>query len=259
MYTRMPTTSPNQNVNQLFQQVQDITDDDATNNAAPINNDALTALTDMTDAELASFYLQSQRVDLPNHLADRADPTQKFVYALGLNDKPDVRVGAAFDQYLADNGIPRSQVLVRGVSANSVTVNGVTLKLTAQQILNQTLYGQYNFIGGRYGGSAYGYGTYMAMVGAGNSSGYGNTRLEAVLSPNARVVGELNLYNQAHSFAKTHPQFAKAVGSISTTNSSIYALAMGYNVVVEGGTHAPRGGSGDYYVIIDRKALVARG
>jgi hypothetical protein len=53
----------------------------------PVQLDALDALTGMADAQLAQFFADSQQTDLPNHLGDVNDITQKFVFAAGLNRK----------------------------------------------------------------------------------------------------------------------------------------------------------------------------
>ena len=56
----------------------------------------------------------------------------------------------------------------------------------------------------------------------------------------------------AAAFDRSHPKFARATGGYSTcfrnNNMSIYALAMGYNVIKDA--------TGSYHNVIDRKALV---
>jgi len=90
----------------------------------------------------------------------------------------------------------------------------------------------------------------------GSSTGYGGTTANAVLNPNtARIISDSALANKAQAFAQSHPKFASAVGRFSNSTMSIYALAMGYNVITDhSGGARPK--SGDYYNIIDRSALV---
>ena len=71
----------------------------------PITPGGVNALTQMSDQQLAQLYMQSRNVDMPNHLSDVSDMTQRFVYTAGLNGKPQVLDDAAFDQYLKDNNI----------------------------------------------------------------------------------------------------------------------------------------------------------
>ena len=88
----------------------------------------------------------------------------------------------------------------------------------------------------------------------GRSAGYasGATAL-AVLNPQAaRCIDKGSLQSMAASFASSHPKFAKQVGRISNSTLSIYALAMGYNVITDSKTNP------SYHNVIDRKAIVYR-
>lgn len=248
------TQTNNANINAVFQQLQQQMND-PTPSAPPVNTNGVDTLSQMSDDELAALVAASKTVDMPNHIGDVNDATQRFVYAAGLNEKPQAMDAAQMAQYMKDNNIPQGQMLSRSVNANTITVNGTQIVLSSAMIKAQFTDGKYNYIGGKYGGMAYGAGTYFAMNGGGNT-GYGGDTLNAILSPSARVVYENTLYTKARSFAASHPKFAKAVGSINNRNQSIYALAMGYNVI----SSSPniRGNSGDYYNVIDRKALIVR-
>lgn len=77
----------------------------------------------------------------------------------------------------------------------------------------------------------------------------------AVLNPStAKVITDTQLRQRAAAFSQSHPQFTRAVGPYSTSfhnnNMSIYALAMGYNVIKDSGS--------GYHNVIDRSALVYR-
>ncbi len=219
----------------------------------PVNPAGVTALTQMTDDELAALYNRSKTVDMPNHLSDIDNNTQKFVYTAGLNGKPEVLDDAAVNQYLKDNNIPRSQIMARTVGDASYVVNGTNIRLSPDQITMMLKDGELNYIGGKAAGKSwYGHGTYFDMNG-GTPTGYGyGSRNSAtcigVLSKNAKIISDRALASQATSFAASHPKFARAVGKYSTNTMSIYALAMGYNVIQ----------NGSYHNVIDRTALVMR-
>ena len=83
--------------------------------------------------------------------------------------------------------------------------------------------------------------------------------MNAVLNPaTARVIGESQLYSQSRTWAQSHPQTAAALGSINSSNESIYALCMGYNVISSGNGSQAMRNTGDYFNVIDRSALVIR-
>ena len=107
-----------------------------------------------------------------------------------------------------------------------------------------------NYVGGKRGGKLYGAGTYFDMNG-GRATGYGRgptATAIGVLSKNAKVVDDYTLRRKVSQFQQTHPKTAAAIGHYSTQNMSIYALALGYNVI----------SGGSYHNVIDRTALVMR-
>ena len=231
---------------------QNIANQAPTPQNTPVNPAGVTALTQMTDDQLANLVKQSRNVDMPNHLADVSSATQNFVYAAGLNGKPEVLDTAAFNKYLQDNNISSSQILSRTVGDANYVVNGTNIRLSPTQITSMIKDSDLNYVGGKRGGSLYGAGTYFDMNG-GRNTGYGyGSRKDAtcigVLSKNAKVVDDRTLRTKVAQFQKTHPKTAAAIGHYSTSNMSIYALSMGYNVI--------KGGS--YHNVIDRTALVMR-
>ena len=217
----------------------------------PVVPNGINVLSGMSDQQLAALYNASRSVDMPNHLKDVSDATQKFVYAAGLNEKPLVLDDAAFAKYMKDNGIRQSDVLARSTGGANYTVNGTTIRLSAQQVTDLTKYGELNYVGGKHGGQVYGAGTYFDRNG-GKPTGYasGGQTMIGVLSKNAKTISKSQLQSQTAQWARSHPQFAKAVGSFSNSNASIYALAQGYNVITDG--------YGGYHNVIDRSALVLK-
>lgn len=223
-------------------------------NNTPVTPNVLDNLTGLTDGELAQLFRDSQKVNLPNHLDDADDVTQRFVFQIGLNDKPTVLDAAAFNKFMSDNLIDQSQVLSRSVNGGTLkTSAGGSRTLKPQDIVDMMTQSRLNYIGGKIGGQAYGAGTYFDQNGGGNT-GYGNgMTVNAVLNPaTARVISSTRLSSLAQQFDQTHPQFARATGGYTTkfrnNNMSVYALVLGYNVIKDG--------YGTYHNVIDRKALV---
>ena len=226
----------------------------------PVQPGALTNLSQMSDDDLAQLVNDSKNAIMPNHLADADDPTQKFVYQAGLNALPQVLDSASFQQFMQDNNISQAQILARSVKPIQFNAMGVNFSYSAQNVADMMMYSKFNYIGGKHGGQAYGAGTYFAQTGGANT-GYGGLTVNAVLNPaTARVISDTQLARQAAAFAKTHPKFARAVGGYVSSgskfrgnNMSIWALAMGYNVIYDGTND-----SSTYYNVIDRSALVYR-
>ena len=254
-FMRAPKMAPPQSPQQQQPPAPDpIVNQVPDNTNTPITPNALDNLVNMSDAQLAQLFNASQNTALPNHLGDANDQTQRFVFQIGLNDKPMVLDAAAFAKYMSDNGISQSQILARSVNGGVLkTSSGGSRNLSPKDIVEMMTSSRLNYIGGKHGGQAYGAGTYFDMNGGG-STGYGSgMTVHAVLNPKtAKVITSSQLRVKAQQFDQSHPQFAKATGGYSTSfnnnNMSIYALAMGYNVI--------KSSHSGYHNIIDRKALV---
>lgn len=207
----------------------------------------LAQIASLTDDQLAQAVKDSRNVDMPNFLNDMPDPTQKFVYQVGLNGAPTVMDQQQLDQFMKQNNIPQSNILSRSVNGNG--------PYTAKHIMDIFKYSELNYIGGKYGGMMSGAGTYFDMNG-GRNTGYGSgATLTAVLNPQtARVIDYHALKRKATQFAKSHPKFVQAVGGMPTNgkngNMSVWALAMGYNVISGGPVSAT------YHNVIDRSAVI---
>lgn len=223
----------------------------------PVDPQSLKKIAAMSDDELAALVNASKQAQMPNYLADVNDPTQRFVFQAGLNEKPMVLDTAEFTKFMADNNIPNGQIIARSVNSIRYTnQQGYATNLTAQQVQDILKYSKLTYIGGKHGGQMLGAGAYFAMTG-GSATGYGQNTAVAVLNPNtAKVISDSSLDSKASAFAAAHPKFARAVGRYTNKTKSIYALAMGYNVIAE--RSGRRSNSGDYYNIIDRSALVYR-
>lgn len=224
----------------------------------PVTPGAVTALSQMSDDQLAQLFNNSKNIQMPNQLADASDVTQKFVFTAGLNELPTVLDAKAFNQFMSDNGLTSADILSRSVGAiNYTNASGTRISMTAQDCADMIMYSKFNYIGGKHGGQAYGAGTYFDHVN-GHSTGYGGSRaktMNAVLNPKtARVIDLNTLIVKAKSFDVSHPKFARATGGVKTgwsgNNISVYALAMGYNAISDSSRN-------DGYInVIDRSALV---
>ena len=238
-------------------QPQNTAQQPAPQNVAPKTaGSAFDTLQKMSDDQLADIAIKSKTVDMPNMLADVDDVTQKFVYQANLNDKPQVLDQADFNKFMSDNNLGTSDLLSRSINDISYTnKSGTHVPMTAQDVADMMMYSKYNYIGGKVNGQALGAGTYFDHNG-GQNTGYGKKTVVAVLNPaTARPVNARQLGQKAANFAATHPKFARAVGPYNTAfsggknNMAIYALAMGYNVIIDGSGYAN---------VIDRSALVYR-
>ena len=230
-----------------------ITQQPPTPDNTPVVNGALTALSQMSDDQLATLMANSKTVDMPNHLNDAVDATQKFAYTAGVNEMPTVLDDSAFDQFLKDNNIPRSNILSRSVSGTSYNSGGIKFNLTATDITDMMKYSALNYVGGKHGGQVYGAGTYFDMNGGRNTGYASGATAIAVLNPQtARCIDKTSLQSMAANFAVSHPKFASQVGRVNNSTLSIYALAMGYNVITDSKTNP------SYHNVIDRKAIVYR-
>lgn len=97
----------------------------------PVQPDALSTLTKMSDDQLTGLLRQAKAAQIPNHLNDAPDITQKFAFVAGVNEKPTVLDDASFDQYLKDNHIPRRDILARSVNPITFKAGSVPCSATS--------------------------------------------------------------------------------------------------------------------------------
>ena len=197
----------------------------------------------MDDKQLHDFLIDVYNVDTPDFL--NTHHTQKMVYGLGLNDKPQVVPDAQLQQMIKSGAQPIYR------SVDDVTLPG-SIRLTGADMHDMLRSGDLTYLGN----GVYGDGLYFSSDLRG-SKGYGNTTIQGVLSPNARTITERQLRNEYDSFIKTHPQTRKALGFSAKRGSSWknslsqFALIRGYNVI----TYTHYDGE-TYYNVIDRSALI---
>lgn len=109
-------------------------------NNTPAIPDVTGTLASMTDDQLATLMNQSKTIDMPNHLNDAVDATQKFVYASGANGMPTVLDDTQFSQFMKANNIPQSDVMARSVGSADYTINNVHVRLSPDQITQMMKY-----------------------------------------------------------------------------------------------------------------------
>lgn len=224
-------------------------------------------LNSFSDDDLSLVASLSEQIDLPKILKNGDsfnNPVQSFVYILGINSKPIVLKYEQFLEYMRKNNISLENIISRSIMSNSL--------LTAKEICDQFMFGEYNFIAGRYFGCQCGLGAYFRENG-GNPTGYdrlsvysqkafkmhdnlssccskaSHTMIGCLNPLTARIVDYNALVEESKFFCKTHGKLHSVIGNCKPSNASIYALAMGYNVIQD--SERPKD-----FVIIDRGAVV---
>ena len=205
-------------------------------------SDVYNQFNSMTDDQKADAILNMISQDVPDHLANNS--FQKLIYNMNLNDKPDLVDDATLDS-MGGTEIFRT--------VNAVYDNQHDISYTANQIAKQVQSGSVTRVSDN-GGSVYGRGIYFADSKS-ESSAYGNThgnvnktaQIRAKLNSNAKTIS----YSQAVSGVKSEINSGSKLGKIlakcdSNSQSSVWALAKGYNVITSG--HG-------YYNILNRNAV----
>ena len=227
---------------------------DASKVASIYGNNTADMFNGMTDDQLTKAVNSSRNVDMPNHIADVSDATQKFTYANGLNAKPTVLSDTDFDNFLKQNNISDSQILIREVDGISFNSGGIQYRYTANDITDMFKTSDINYIGGKHGGQAYGAGTYFGMEGRYGRTGYASgATMMAVLNPKtAKVISSNRIDSAWANFTANKPKL-----SGTSPARSVKALLMGYNVITSASGNSSKS-HGDYYNVIDRSAVVVR-
>lgn len=203
------------------------------------NYDNFMAMTDDQKAQAISS-LASQ--DVPVFLAD--NDFQKFTYNLGLNDKPQLVDDSVLDTM---NGTE----LFRTVNAVNDTTNRI--RYNADDIASQVQRGSVTRVSDS-GGSAYGRGIYFADDYT-ESSYYGRSKgniqktavVRCKLNSNAKVINHSKAVSGVQSEISKGTKLGKALSKCDrASQTSIYAMAKGYNVITSG--HG-------YYNILSRNAV----
>lgn len=196
----------------------------------------------MTDDQKATVIESAISQSVPAHLAQNS--FQSFIYNSGLNEKPDI---------VDDKTLNSMNGTELWRTVNNVYDRQNDISYNADQIARQIQAGRVTRVSDS-GGSVYGRGIYFAD--SRSSSGvYGNARgnvkktavVRCKLNNNAKVIS----YSQAQSGAKAEIRSGSKLGRAlakcdSASQSSVYAMAKGYNVMTSG--HG-------YYNVLNRNAV----
>lgn len=197
----------------------------------------------LSDDDKADAIGQAIKQGVPMHLNDQSD-FQKFIYNMGLNDKPDVVDDATLSSM-------KGVELFRNVNSNYNKKTDVGF--TADQIAKQVQAGSKTYVSS--GGTAvYGSGIYFGDSYS-SSGAYGNTRgnvkktavMRAKLNSNAKIISYHNANDGANTEIMKGTKLGKTLSNVGfDSRASIYAMAKGYNVITSG--HG-------YYNILNRNAI----
>lgn len=197
----------------------------------------------LSDDNKADAISQAIKQGVPMHLNNQSD-FQKFIYNMGLNDKPDVVDDATLS---AMKGVD----LFRNVNSNYNAKTDVGF--TADQIAKQVQAGSKTYVSS--GGTAvYGSGIYFGDSYT-SSGAYGNTRgnvkktavMRAKLNSNAKIISYNSATQGVSKEIRSGSKLGKMLSKVSyDSQASIYAMAKGYNVITSG--HG-------YYNILNRNAI----
>ena len=204
----------------------------------------------MDDQQLHDFLIDVDKTDVPDFL--NKHHLQKMVYALGMNDTPEIVSQKEFDD-MTVNAPFGSAMPVIYRTVNDTSVGGV--KLTADDICDMITDGDTTYMGN----GVHGDGLYFSNDLSG-SKAYGDSTARtvgAVLNSKAKTISEANLKKLYDNFIKTHPQtrkalgFAKQRGSHWKNSLSQFALTQGYNVI----TYKQTFSGETYFTVLDRSVL----
>lgn len=196
----------------------------------------------MTDDEKADVISSMVSQDVPAHLSDT--DYQKFIYNIGLNDKPTLVDDATL------NSMSGTEIFR---TVNSVYDRKNDISYNADQICKQIQGGRITRTSDN-GGSVYGRGLYFADSKR-DSSLYGNSKgnvkktaqVRAKLNSNAKIISHSQAQHGVSAEIKSGSKLGQALSKCDyASQASIYALSKGYNVITSG--HG-------YYNVLNRQAM----
>ena len=182
----------------------------------------------MSDADAAAWAQKSMDRQLESHegWANQYSAAQKVAIDMGVYETPQVVSREDFDKYVADSG---AVVCYRGVKdIDSMTGENMQFQMA------------YNTQEPYFGDGIFGDGLYFSTRKDTAESYAGRAEISTcAVRPDAKILE----YGS--------PEHAKAKKRVQTTDDSVAALCSGYDVI-----HKKQGSDEDYYVILNRAALV---
>lgn len=182
----------------------------------------------MSDADAAEWARKSMDRQLESHegWANQYSSAQKVAIDMGVYETPQVVSREDFDKYVADSG---AVVCYRGVKdIDSMTGENMQFQMA------------YNTQEPYFGDGIFGDGLYFS------------TRKDTAESYAGRAeIATCAVRPDANILEYGSPEHDKAKKRVQTTDDSVAALCAGYDVI-----HKKQGSNEDYYVILNRAALV---
>lgn len=200
----------------------------------------------MSDDDKATVITSMISQDVPDHLANNS--LQRFIYNIGMNDKPDVVDDSTLDG-LGGVDIFRT--------VNNAYDDVRDIGYSADQIVKQVQGGRVTRTDGQ--ASLLGNGIYFANDYNHSVTHYGSTRgnvkqtavMRAKLNSNAKIILDVDADRGVNAEIRSGTKLGRALSKCSAdSRSSIYALSKGYNVIK--GTSSWTNG---YYNVLNRQAM----
>lgn len=201
----------------------------------------------MSDDDKADVIDSMIKQGVPAHLAD--NDFQRFIYNIGLNDKPDVVDDATLDSM---SGLEMFRTV------NAVRNGAVGVTYSAPEIAKQIQGGSITRVSDT-GGSAYGRGLYFTPDCDHSMSWYGNTTgnvkqtctLRGKLNSNAKIITDVKADSGVDWEIRHNTKLGQVLRKCDrASRTSLYAISKGYNVI-----HGVASGSANYHNVLNRQAL----
>ena len=207
----------------------------------------------MDDDALHDFLINVNNTDTPDFL--NSHHLQKMIYALGLNDKPEIISQKEFDDMTINAPFGSAAPILYRTVNDTTTPDGVSM--SAKQIQQMFTDGKLTYVGN----GIHGDGLYFSDSKSGSLL-YGTpgkaSLISGVLNGKAKIITEKALKSEYDKFVKAHPRSRKALGFARKNSShdsySQFALLRGYNVIV-----SKQWGNENYYTVLDRSVISTTG
>lgn len=216
----------------------------------------------LSDDDLVQFMDSVRRSKMTDDMPDflnKVSNSQRLVYALGMNDTPQVVDDKTFQQLVNAGATP----LYRSVNdqvydwhRNNRAGTAISDTIPATDQLDMIAYGDTSYMGNGVAGD----GLYFSDSLPG-SKAYGNTTIKAVINPNtARSISIENLRKEYDTYMSQHryrvrKAFKEAASQSYHGNSyTQFAIMRGYNIITRDVSGWSR--KETYYTVIDRSALI---
>ena len=214
-------------------------DDVANGNVTPTGGVPFAQFEKMTDDEKAQVITAALQTDLPFFLDDSG--MQKLAYYTGMSDKPKVVTESQLAKI-------KGKDLWRSVKTDYRS--DIDINYTGKEIYQQLVSGDFTMYSGTAGRSVHGRAIYFDDTRGSYGSGGAYTVIHSKLAPGARTITESSISNMFRQERQKGTALYRAISRADPTSQvTMYALAKGYDVVIDkGGTN--------YHMVLNRRALI---